>query len=132
MPRSPVSSRHAYKQKIADLTTLLHSVELINSTIDFHAVLNHLMELARKITGAAASSALLLSNDKLIFASVTGTKRSSVKKVYLEKNEGIAGWVVSHGKPVMVSDVRKDTRFSTKVDTNSHFKTRSILADRRH
>ncbi|GAF76205.1 unnamed protein product, partial [marine sediment metagenome] len=42
-------------------------------------------------------------------------------------SEGIAGWVVEHGQPVLVPDVKKDERFYKEVDKVSRFKTKSIV-----
>jgi two-component system phosphate regulon sensor histidine kinase PhoR len=42
-------------------------------------------------------------------------------------DEGIAGWVATHGKPLLVPDVSRDPRFAQRVDKKSQFHTRDIL-----
>lgn len=43
-------------------------------------------------------------------------------------DQGIAGWVATHGEPVIVNDVSKDERFSQKADVHTSALTRSIAA----
>lgn len=116
------------KTEIKELTALLDSIKLINSTLNLHDLLDHLMELAKQSTGAEAASALLVEGEHLCFTSASGQKTSEIKKVYIGKNEGIAGWVLAHGKPLVIGDVSKDERFSHKADKTSGFVTKSILA----
>ncbi|MEI7480860.1 MAG: GAF domain-containing protein [Elusimicrobiota bacterium] len=42
--------------------------------------------------------------------------------------QGIAGWCAQTRKPILVSDVEADLRFTNKVDYGTGFKTRDILA----
>jgi HD-GYP domain-containing protein (c-di-GMP phosphodiesterase class II) len=111
-----------------ELSALLYSTRIINSSIDLYQVLDHLMDLAKNVTRAGASSALLLEDDKLCFVSASGTKSVEIRRQYLHKHEGIAGHVVRTGKPLIVADVSSDPRFSGKMDKQSGFVTHSILA----
>ncbi|MHB9154468.1 MAG: HD-GYP domain-containing protein [Endomicrobiales bacterium] len=114
--------------EIAELNSLLRSTELINSTLRLDAVLDYLMELAVTVTDSEASSALLLEDDKLYFVAASGLKSREVRRISLDKGEGIAGWVLQHGEPLHIPDVKADSRFSGRVDKSSGFVTRSILA----
>ncbi len=125
------------QEKIGTLQTklnisqrLIHAIGLVNSTLDLSTVLDMLMSLACQLVNAEASSILLLDEEKgqLYFAAATGKKKEEVRKIYLDRGEGIAGWVAEHGQPMFVPDVSKDARFSSKVDKLSGFKTQSILA----
>jgi len=116
------------RREIYELSLLIRSQEMINSTIQLDTVLDYLMELAKKITDSEAASALLIEGDRLYFASASGTKTSEIKRVYLDKNEGVAGWVLKHGEAVLIEDVSGDKRFSSKADMISGFITKSIIA----
>ena len=129
------TTKQEYEEKIQklnrekyELGLLIRSQEMINSTIHIETVLDYLMQLAIKITDSEAASALLVEGDKLYFAAASGIKTAEIKRVYLDKNEGIAGWVLNHGEAVLVEDVSKDKRFSHKADMISGFITTSILA----
>ena len=45
----------------------------------------------------------------------------------ISMHEGIAGWIVKTGQPAIVEDVKKDDRFSDRLDKVSAFETRSII-----
>ncbi|MFH1367692.1 MAG: HD domain-containing phosphohydrolase [Elusimicrobiota bacterium] len=116
------------REEINELSALLDSMRLINSTLDFHVLLDYLMDLAKQVTDSEAASALLVEGEHLCFVAASGKKSSEIKKVYLDKEEGIAGWVVGHGQPLVIDDVEKDKRFSHKADKSSGFITKSVLA----
>lgn len=109
---------------------LIQAVGLVNSTLDLSTILDMLMTLANQLIDTEASSILLMDEEKgqLYFAAATGIKKEEIKKVYLNKGEGIAGWVAEHGEPLHVAEVSKDERFAKKVDQILGFITRSILA----
>lgn len=64
----------------------------------------------------------------MIFSVVVGTNSKRLQGVRLPKGEGIAGYVMETGKPLVVDDVTKDKRFSNRVDKYTRFNTRSIIA----
>ncbi|WP_462268806.1 HDOD domain-containing protein [Desulfobacter sp.] len=74
---------------------------------------------------------ILLKDTKtgdMIFSVVVGTNSKLLQGVRLPKGEGIAGYVMETGTPLVVDDVTKDKRFSNWVDKQTRFKTRSIIA----
>jgi diguanylate cyclase (GGDEF)-like protein len=64
---------------------------------------------------------------RLKFEIVMGVDAQKLKKFYIPKGEGIAGWVCQHGQPAVVEDVTKDPRFSPLVDQFLDFVTRSVV-----
>lgn len=64
---------------------------------------------------------------KMKFEIVMGIDAKKLENIYLEKGEGIAGWVAIHGKPQVVPDVKKDHRFSPRIDQIVGFETRSVV-----
>jgi HD-GYP domain-containing protein (c-di-GMP phosphodiesterase class II) len=116
-------------QKIVEeLSSLLQAVEVVNSSLQLDTLLDSLMDLATQITESEAASALLIEDDRLCFTAASGTRSTEIKKIYLAKDEGVAGWVVAHREPLLIPDVTRDPRFSAKADHDSGFVTRSILA----
>jgi signal transduction histidine kinase len=45
----------------------------------------------------------------------------------LPAGQGIVGWVIEHGEPVLVSDVSQDPRFFNKFDQQTGFTTHSLI-----
>ncbi|WP_020589234.1 HDOD domain-containing protein [Desulfobacter curvatus] len=74
---------------------------------------------------------ILLKDPKtgdMVFSVVVGTNKKRLQGVRLPKGEGIAGYVMKTGKPLVVDDVTTDKRFSSRVDKYTRFNTRSIIA----
>ena len=45
----------------------------------------------------------------------------------MPKDKGIAGWVLEHGEPVMIGDVRKDGRYDPSLDAFAGYRPVSLL-----
>src|ERR1041385_4618929 len=109
---------------------LLKALQIVNSSLSLEVVLDNLMGMGMQLINAEAASVLLMDDEmgQLYFAAATGEKREEVKRVYLKKGEGIAGYVAERGEILLIPDVSKDKRFSVKTDRASGFVTQSILA----
>ncbi len=118
------------KKRIIQLESLIVSSEIINSKFELHSVLNILMTIVSQVVDSEAASILLMDEVKgqLYFFAASGEKKDALNKIYIGRGEGIAGWVAANEKPVIVSDVSKDPRFTGKTDKESGFITKSILA----
>jgi GAF domain-containing protein len=114
------SARRALVEVSVRLNSLLSLPELLEAT----------MQTASDLMNAETSSILVLdeAGRELTFAVATGESGESVSELRFPADQGIAGWVLKHGKPAVVADVAKDRRFYAKVDRGSGFQTRSILA----
>ena len=116
-------------QKLIEASQKLAQVESVESLVPL------LLELARDVTGAEASSFLIYDPDRQVLRFSTikddqiGEKAAESLKETIEipVGEGIAGWVAKERKPLIVEDAQKDSRFFNKVDKSTGFITRSIL-----
>ncbi|HUU03348.1 MAG TPA: HD domain-containing phosphohydrolase [Myxococcota bacterium] len=109
---------------------LLNKVgHLINSSLDPRQVRLRTIDAAIRLVGAVAGSLLLIDQEsgELFFEVALGERARKIRKVRLGKGEGIAGWVVKHGKPLVIQDCSKDRRFSQRVDHVSKFVTRDMI-----
>ena len=110
--------------------SLLEMGRLLNSTLEFDKVLDLLVTRAGELVQCEATSLLLLdsSGTSLVFAVAKGDKGEALKELRLPVGTGVVGWVATHGKPLRVNDVRKDTRHFAGYDEDTGFDTRSLLA----
>ncbi len=118
-------------QKKMDRIEALTEISLIlGSTLDLNKLLNIIMEEAKKLLDAEASSIFQIDEEKneLFFVVATGDKGKNVKEIRVPWGKGIAGWVAQRGQTLFVEDVSKDPRFYDTVDKKSQFHTKSILA----
>jgi GAF domain-containing protein len=109
---------------------------LVDTSVQLGSLLN-LPELLQAIMGAATdllrteTSSLMLLDDEtneLVFEVATGQPGAAIKELRVPANQGIAGWVLQHDQPAVVSDVSSDKRFYEQIDQQSGFNTRSMLA----
>lgn len=88
------------------------------------------MDKVQELLKPANWSLLLVepTKDTLVFEFAKGPGAERLEGERIGVGEGIAGWVVARKKPLLVEDVRKDPRFSSRFDAATLFTTRSILA----
>lgn len=101
----------------------------ITETTNVQQLLTHLMCLARDLLLVEAATLFRVDarNERLVFEVVLGPNQSSLTQKTIPLNHGIAGWVVQHGEPLIIPDVRKDRRFAGTMDNSTGFQTRSML-----
>jgi two-component system sensor histidine kinase HydH len=112
-----------------ELSTLLKSSALINSSLHTNDVLNFAMKAAEEFMEAEASSVYELDTEKghIIVRLARGEKGGSLQFRRLKLGEGVAGWVIQNGEPIIVEDVRREEKFSDRFDKETGFTTRSLI-----
>ncbi|MDQ7824600.1 MAG: GAF domain-containing sensor histidine kinase [Candidatus Eremiobacteraeota bacterium] len=112
-----------------EMRALIEMCTLMNTSFDHDRVLGEIMRISTDILYAEGSSLILLDEDKdsMIFYVTTGDRSEELKKVTLQKGEGIAGHVLATRKPLIVNNTRQDPRFCDKVDSTVKFTTRNLL-----
>jgi len=101
----------------------------MTSTLEESEVFRCVVESVNRILQVEAGSLLLFNPDtgKLEFAATTKGNIEKLSSLALEPNQGIAGWVAQHGKPLIVSDAGQDPRFFAQVDRITGFRSRAIM-----
>lgn len=98
---------------------------------DLDALLRQTVEAAARVLDAEAGSVLLVDDERreLVFEVATGPSGPQLVRARLPQDEqSVAGWVVAHGKPVRVADVRTDPRWARRFDEMTGFRSASMLA----
>lgn len=88
--------------------------------------LSHALNLLDTSNGSLAL--LDFETKELVFMIVEGQLSEDLEGYRLPVSEGIMGWVVRNGKPVLVPDCRRDLRFSSTIDQAFSFTTQSLAA----
>jgi sigma-B regulation protein RsbU (phosphoserine phosphatase) len=101
----------------------------INPNTDALHLLDRILESALTSISASDGSLLLVDGEtkELAFAVVHGAVRDTLMGHRIAPATGIAGWVAQHAEPVIVSNARRDPRFSPEIDRDFQFYTRSML-----
>jgi signal transduction histidine kinase len=103
---------------------------LLESMMDLPELLERIMEEAKLLTEAEASSLMLWDDqrEELFFEVALGQGGEAVKPIRLKLGEGVAGSAALSRSPVNVPDVTQDERWFAQADAVTGFATRSMLA----
>ncbi|PCI40712.1 MAG: hypothetical protein COB53_00010 [Elusimicrobia bacterium] len=117
------------KQQSDHFELLLEVGRLLSSKLELPDLLHTVMQLAARVVNAETASLLLVDHEaKELYFDVALGLDPELSKIRLKMGEGIAGTVAANEMPEIINDVNKDPRWSSKVDKEGAFVTRSILA----
>ena len=93
-------------------------------------LLETIVEAAARLFGAAAASIALVDDkaQRIVFRVAYGAGRDQVIGLSIPVDEGIAGYVVTTGQPMAISNVQQDPRFARDAAEKTGYVPRSILA----
>jgi len=113
-PFTPAELRQAVSEALthrrlqrenARLQAMIPLYELSRSlmtTIDLDVLLDQVVELAIRETGADRASLMLEENGELIVVAARGLPQDIMRTARTRVGEGIAGWVAKHGEPLLL------------------------------
>ncbi len=109
---------------------LLKIWEKLNSELDIDFVLSNAMKFLEEEIGAERSSIWEIDFDKneIFFRVVSGDESEKLKEIRLKMGEGVVGHTISEKKMIIINNVKESPFWSKKVDSVSHFETKSILS----
>ncbi len=120
-----------YLQLMARYERLMEISRQLNSTLDLKMLLNRIIHAATELTDTEAASIMLIDpkTGELRFeaSSHPSMTASAMEALVVPIDSSLAGWVVRHGEPSLVEDVRSDPRFFRGVDETIGFETRNLL-----
>lgn len=93
-------------------------------------LLRSVVDVARAIFGAAASSVFLLdeARHELVFQAVSGQGEDVLVGRRLPAGSGIAGWVVMSGEPVIVDDLSSSADFDRDFAKSTQYVPDALMA----
>jgi GAF domain-containing protein len=103
---------------------------VVGSEDSFRALLSAIVEVARSIFGAKASSIVLLDEetDELVFEAVVGEGEETLLGTRYPAGKGISGWVLATRTPLVIEDVREDPRFARDVAEDTGYVPKGLMA----
>jgi GAF domain-containing protein len=113
----------------ADLNAAV-AAGVLGSEERFRALLRSVVEVARAIFAARASSVLLLDEEanELVFEAVVGEGEENLLGVRFPAGTGVAGWVLATRTPLVIEDVRRDPRFAKDVAEGTGYVPEGLMA----
>ena len=128
-PSGPDTAIRNYPKLLNRYERLLELTSDLAATFDLDTLLQRIVVAARELTDSEASSLLLYEKQthSLYFEAATGALVSGVGQRAIPADNSIAGWVFTHGEPIVSQDVINDPRFYRELDALTRFETQSIL-----
>ena len=98
---------HVARSETDVARTLLETARDLSRTLDADSVLNAAMDRAMEIAGAQTGSIMLVdqATGRMRIAVARGLPAGVVESTDLAEGEGIAGWVLASGQPLVVEDL---------------------------
>jgi PAS domain S-box-containing protein len=108
------------KQDKENLTDLVNTSQVINSTLDPDKLQELILDKALEFTNAEFGFLMLIKDEYLKVKLSKGFDKEKTNKIKIKIGEGITGHVAKTGKPFIVHDVSKEKRYLTiSSDTKS-------------
>ncbi|MBI4460528.1 MAG: sensor domain-containing diguanylate cyclase [Acidobacteria bacterium] len=117
------------ERRIKELSIFHEVGKTLTSTLDLNQVLEIIMEKISDFFRPDTWSLLLVDEKtgELYFEIAVGEGAEVLKQMRLQADEGIAGWVVKSGEPLVVANVSQDKRFAPRMDSLTKIQTRSVV-----
>ena len=102
----------------------------LGSEESYRELLQSIVEVARAIFGARASSVFLHDDetDELVFEAVAGEGAGDLIGQRFPSSTGIAGWVLVTRQPLVVEELDKDPRFAREAAESTGFVPKGLMA----
>jgi signal transduction histidine kinase len=119
-----------YQRLMTRYERLMEISRQLNSMLDLGALLKRILEAATELTETEQASILLVdpNTGELHFEASSNLTRAEMEAIPVPLTGSLAGWVVTHGEPVLVPDVRSDSRWFNRVEKTTKFITHNLLA----
>jgi sigma-B regulation protein RsbU (phosphoserine phosphatase) len=122
-----VALAHTEKNKaVEELSGVVEATKRLNSTLDLGELINIILQLATRQTGADRGTVFLLDRQRNEIWSLVGLGLEQ-QEIRISAARGIAGWVARHGETLNLKDAYNDERFEPDVDRRLGYRTRSLL-----
>ena len=121
---------YALRRYIRALQDLQETVQYFTPEQDVLALLDETLLCAMALLDTTDGSLMLIDEetDELVFVLVYGVMHEALSGQRFDRHQGIAGWAAEHIEPVIVNNVRSDSRFLPDLDERFRFTTRSLVA----
>ncbi|MFH1953674.1 MAG: GAF domain-containing sensor histidine kinase [Pseudomonadota bacterium] len=100
--------------------------KVIVSEINMDTLFEVIVNQTRGFMGTEGCSVFMFDKEKNQLWSRVSTDLKK-DEIRFPSDQGIAGWVFQHQKPLLINDAYADPRFYQKVDRKTGFRTRNIL-----
>jgi signal transduction histidine kinase len=100
-----------------------------SSTLDLDSVIDAIMSRVKDVLECEASSVILYdeTRESLVFYAASGAGANTLKGLSMPADRGVAGWVYTNRKPVVIDRASDDGRFYPGIDKLTGVHTSSLV-----
>ena len=111
------------------LARLLEVTRNLGTMVDLETYLQSILSTAIELTESKTASLVEYDDaaQEFHFKFVPWFQRDTLLNAKVPLNGSAAGWIFSHVQPLIINDIKNDTRYQVKVGTLSSFEAHSIL-----
>ena len=115
------------RRTLNQLAFLVEASKMLNSTLDLGELLDIILKLATRQTGADRGTLYLVDRDRKEIWSLIAHGIDKQQEIRLPFGRGIAGSVAETGEMINLTDAYDDSRFNPNFDRQFGYRTRSLL-----
>ena len=118
-----------HQQAFRALNRMDDTMRGLSKEIDIENLIHELLSLALHASDSENGSLILVDEDtgELVFGDVIGEARDHLLNHRISNNVGIVSDVIKTRKAVLLTDVRKSSRWSSEIDQIVGFKTQALM-----
>jgi transcriptional regulator with GAF, ATPase, and Fis domain len=118
-----------HQQAFRALNRMDDTMRGLSKDIDVEKLIHDLLSLALHASDSENGSLILVDEDtgELVFVDVIGEARDHLLNHRISNNVGIVSHVIKTRKAVLLTDVRKSSRWSSEIDQIIGFKTQALM-----
>jgi GAF domain-containing protein len=115
---------------VSDTVRAATAVGALGSEDAYRSLLQSVVDVARAIFGASASSIFLLDeeSDELVFEAVSGQGEGEIVGMRFPSSTGIAGWVLVTRQPLVIENTADDARFARDAAEKTGYLPKNVMA----
>jgi GAF domain-containing protein len=120
----------ASERQLAHLNTYLTISSMLAQELGLHELLEIALYCCMEAASAEAASVLLLDDDKRNFAfyQVEGPAKPVLMAATFPASRGLASAILDRQQSEIINDVQSDPRFYERIDSETGFQTRNMIA----
>jgi GAF domain-containing protein len=125
-----LAERRKIERQLAHLNTYLTVSSMLAQSLGLSDMLETALYCCMEVASAEAATVLLLDDEKanFLFYQVEGPTKPVLMSATFPADQGIAGAVYHSGISEVINDCPNDPRFYGKIDEESGYQTRNMIA----
>jgi Nif-specific regulatory protein len=117
----------------SDLALIVQVAEALHQIVELEPMLQHVLDRITSACDIEGASLALHDPERREFLFLRTVEnpgeriRQTMERMHFPDDQGVAGWVLRHGRSAVLQNVAQDRRFCDRMDQQGAFQTRSMI-----